>query len=430
MYIFRKLVSLIVLATSIPLWGAECMTLEECVRKAQENYPLIKKYGLLDATQEIELSDISKAWLPRLTLYGQVTIQNAVPQFPEALKGVLQQMGQSMSGLGHVQYKAGLDATQSVWDGGVTSAQRELTRKQIMVQKATLDVELYAVRQRVENIYFAALLSEQQIEQNLITLTLLESNHKRLCTMLRNGTAMQSDVDMLEAQQLTLKQGISLARTTVRGYKELLGLFTGEDISEKKLEMPTACRPKDMQSDRPELQLFEQKIAFNDALQRLSDTSLMPRISLFAQAYYGYPGIDYFRSMRERTPNFNILAGFRATWSLDSFYTRKNSTRKHQNKLEEIESDRELFLFNTELQSSSQNEAIAGLKEVIEEDSKIVELRVRIRKAAESQLANGIIDTTALLSKICDENVARLTSILHQIQLQQEIYKLKYTLNR
>ena len=53
-----------------------------------------------------------------------------------------------------------------------------------------------------------------------------------------------------------------------------------------------------------------------------------------------------------------------------------------------------------------------------------------MRKAAESQLDNGVIDTTALLSKISDENMARLTARFHEIQLLQEIYKLKYTLDR
>ena len=66
----------------------------------------------------------------------------------------------------------------------------------------------------------------------------------------------------------------------------------------------------------------------------------------------------------------------------------------------------------------------------MKEDSRIVELRANVRRAAEAQLENGVIDATALLSKITDENQARLASAYHEIQFIQSIYQLKYTLNR
>ena len=64
------------------------------------------------------------------------------------------------------------------------------------------------------------------------------------------------------------------------------------------------------------------------------------------------------------------------------------------------------------------------------EDARIVELRAAVRRAAESQLENGVIDATALLTKITDEKLARLNASYHEIQFLQNIYKLKNTLNR
>ncbi|MDE6769872.1 MAG: TolC family protein, partial [Muribaculaceae bacterium] len=160
------------------------------------------------------------------------------------------------------------------------------------------------------------------------------------------------------------------------------------------------------------------------------DTSLMPRIGFFAQAYYGYPGFDYFKSMINRDLSFNILAGVKVSWNIDSFYTKKNSTRRTLVNAETISADREIFLFNTDMQTASQRVAIEGIRKVMKDDAKIIELRGNVRKAAESQLENGVIDATTLLTKISDENIARLTAQLHKIQLLQEIYKLKYILNR
>lgn len=406
------------------------ITIEECVRKAEANYPLIKKYELLSATTQIELSDINKSWLPRIGVYGQVTGQNVVPSFPGALKSVLTQMGSDMKGLGKIQYKVGVDVSQTIWDGGVSSTRRELSRSREEVQKASNDVEMYAVRERVENLYFAILLTDEQIAQNMVTETLLESNLERLRAMLRNGTAMQSDVDMVEAQALTLKQNISLARHAVEGYRELLSLFAGEDLKNETLLRPSADEPVSDESLRPEIGLFESQRRLNALSDRLTKNELMPKVGFFAQAYYGYPGIDYFKSMVSRDLSFNLLAGLKVSWNVDAFYTRKNSTRRTQLNAQNIATDLQLFLFNTELQTSSQRSTISGLRDVMNDDARIIELRANVRKAAESQLANGVIDATALLTKISDENLARLTAQLHEIQLLKEIYILKYTLNR
>lgn len=406
------------------------LTIDECVEKAEANYPLISKYGLLPATRDIDLSDIDKSWLPRIGIYGQATAQNVVPSFPESLAGVLEQMGQEMKGLGKIQYKAGVDVSQTIWDGGSAGAHRNMVRADVETRKAALDVEMYQVRRRVENLFFAILLTEEQIAMNRVTLRLLESNVAKLQSMLRNGTAMQSDVDMVEARFLTLSRNIALAESASAGYRRVLALFTGEDMASAILQKPKAAEPASDTPKRPELNLFENRLMANKAAERLAHTSRLPKIGLFAQAYYGYPGFNYFESMMNRNMSFNILAGVKVSWNIDSFYTHKNTSRRTAVNAGNIEADREVFLFNTHLQSAAQHETIAGLRKAIDDDRRIVALCANVRKAAESRLENGIIDTTALLAKISDENIAALTATLHEIELLQEIYKLKYTLNR
>lgn len=424
-YLFTLLLSLLASLTA----GAT-FTIEECIEKGEANYPLVRKYGLLEATADIELAEINKSWLPRGAVYGQLTVQNVVPSFPEALTGVLDQMGQKVDGLGKLQYKAGIDVSQTIWDGGSSRARRAVTRAQEGVRRSSLDVELYAVRERVQSLFFAILLTEAQIEQSEVTLNLLENNLGRLRSMLRNGVAMQSDVDMVEAQSLTVRQALSQARSACSGYRKVLGLFIGESLEGKMPVMPSAEVPLEERSDRPELRMFSSRSVANDASLKLTDRSLYPRIGFFTQAYYGYPGMDYFKSMMNRDMSFNILAGVKVSWNIDSFYSRKENRRRHSVNTLDIAADRELFLFNTSLQTASQREAIEGMRQVMADDARIIELRGNVRRAAESQLANGIIDATALLSKISDENIARLNGKMHEIQLIKEIYNLKYTLNR
>lgn len=426
----RKGIIILILSILSPLLATAGLTIEQCVEKARDNYPMVKKYDLLASTLDIDLSDINKGWLPRIGVYGQVTAQNVVPSFPGSLSGVLQQMGQPMKGLGKLQYKAGVDVSQTIWDGGVSHVQRELRRAGTAAEQSALDVEMYAVRQRVENLYFAILLTEEQIAQNRNTMTLLDATLERLKAMLRNGTAMQSDVDMIEAQSLTVAQGIAQAESALNGYRTVLELFIGESLQGVELIRPDSVMPSELQSDRPEIRLFDTRIVAADASRRLADTALMPKVGLFAQAYYGYPGFDYFKSMITRDLSFNIMGGVKVSWNIDSFYTKRNVSRRNRLDIAGIMAEKETFLFNSDMQVASQLEKIKGIRDVMKDDSRIMALRANVRKSAESQLQNGIIDTTALLTKITDENQAALTARYHEIQLVQEIYNLKYILNR
>lgn len=406
------------------------VTLERCVELAQENYPLIQKYDLINRTQEINLSDINKGWLPQIGVYGQGTVQNAVPSFPAALSDMMSQMGTDMSGLGKLQYKVGVDVSQTIWDGGVSKSRREIARADNAERQATLDVQLYSIRERVENLFFGVLLIDEQIKQTRATQTLLQSNLDRLRAMKSNGTAMQSDVDMVEAQYLAISQQLIQAQSNSQSYRRMLGIFTGMDMSGQHLEMPDAKMPDNLTPNRPEQALFDAQARTNTAQLGNIRSSLMPKIGLFAQAYYGYPGFDNFKSMMNRDLSFNVLAGVKVSWNIGAFYTKKNSERKLQVAAETIATDRDVFLFNTSLQTQSQTDRISELRDIMKEDSRIVELRANVRKAAESQLENGVIDATALLTKITDENQARLTSSYHEIQLIQSIYQLKNTINR
>ncbi len=426
----HKFALILMSAVLLPLSAVAEISLDYCLERAEDNYPLIKKYRLLEKTSELNLSDINKSWLPRIGVYGQVTAQNVVPEFPETLKNVLAQMGQESRKLGNVQYKAAVDVSQNVWDGGTSKAQRAVERASSAESQAALAVQIYAVREKVMNLYFGILLMDEQIAQTENTISLLRANHTRMESMVKDGVAMQSDADMIEAQMLSMTQQLVNARSAVKAYRKVLSIYTGENLENENLEKPQAAMLSDLQSNRPELGLFDAQTRLNAIRRKVIDSSLMPRVGLFAQAYYGYPGFNYFESMINRKLSFNVLAGVKISWNIDSFYTKKNSLNKLALATEGVENDREVFLFNTGLQTCSQTEAINGLREAMEYDEKIVILRGNVRKAAESQLKNGVIDATALLSKITDENQALLTAAYHEIQLIQNIYKLKNTINR
>lgn len=416
---------------SMPHAASAQLTLQECLEKAHDNYPLIAKYSLLERTAAIDISDINKAWLPQVNAGVQATVQNVVPAFPDALSDVMAKMGQEMQGLGRFQYKASVEVSQNIWDGGAAAAQKAVAHAGEISSRASVDVRMYAVRERVENIFFGILLLQEQIGQTQTTANLIDSNAERMQRMVSGGTAMPTDVDMLKAQALTLRQQIAQATHALDAYRKMLELYIGEPLDGKSLVCPDLAMPDALVPDnRPEMAMYEARIMLNREMMKNVSASLMPKIGVFAQAYYGYPGLDYFKSMRTRDASFNIVAGLKVSWSVSPFYTRRNRMAKLALDSDDIRIEREQFLFDTQLQTQSRMDEIDGLREIMATDSEIVDLRMKVRRVAESQLENGVIDPTALLTKITDESMARLTAKYHEIQLLESIYKLKQILNR
>lgn len=405
------------------------ITLEYCLEKAEANYPLIKKYDLIRQTSDISLSDINKSWLPAIGFYAQGTVQNVVPSYPKVLESMMTQSGVKIMGLDKLQYKLGVDLQQTIWDGGNASARRNIERAKSAENEAAIEMQLYSLREKIQQLFFGTLLMQEQSQRIQATRTLLESNLKLMQSMVRNGTAMQSDADMIEAQLLTLNQQLSEANNAEKTYRNLISIYINEDITDKAFIRPAMDMPHNMDVNRPELTYFEKQLEYNGALEKMTDVGLMPKFGFFAQAYYGYPGYNYFESMMNRNLTFNAIAGLKISWNVDALYTAGNSRKKIALAEESIRNDRDVFLFNTKLKSKDEQMAIEGMRDVIKDDSRIVELRSNVRQAAESQLKNGVIDTNALLTKINDETQAKLTATFHEIQLLQNIYQLNNTIN-
>lgn len=409
--------------------GAQ-VTLDECRRLAREHYPEIRQYDLVRRTEEYTLSNARRAWLPQLSLAAQATWQTEVPSFPNALAGMLAQQGIDMPGMNKDQYKAALELNQTLWDGGKSEADKRIARAEAAEQARSADVDLYALQGRVDNLFFGILLLDERIAQTRLTLDLLRSNLEKVRALQRNGVAMQSDADAVEAELLTVNQQLTQVTASRDSYRRMLEIFTGRPLDGERLERPDASEPRSMESSRPELALFDATADKLTAQERLVKAATRPRFGLFAQGYYGYPGMDYFQNMMSPDWSWNAMAGVKMSWNFGAYYTRKNSLAKLRTAKEQVEMQREIFLFNTRLQTAEESGDIARLRKALADDDRIVALRRSVREAAESKLRNGVIDTDDLLRKITDEAAAATARSAREIELLKTIYELKHTINR
>lgn len=409
--------------------GAQ-VTLDECRRLAREHYPEIRQYDLVRRTEEYTLSNARRAWLPQLSFAAQATWQTEVPSFPNALAGMLAQQGIDMPGMNKDQYKAALELNQTLWDGGKSEADKRIARAEAAEQARSADVDLYALQGRVDNLFFGILLLDERIAQTRLTLDLLRSNLEKVRALQRNGVAMQSDADAVEAELLTVNQQLTQVTASRDSYRRMLEIFTGRPLDGERLERPDTSEPRSMESSRPELALFDATADKLTAQERLVKAATRPRFGLFAQGYYGYPGMDYFQSMMSPDWSWNAMAGVKMSWNFGAYYTRKNSLAKLRTAKEQVEMQREIFLFNTRLQTAEESGDIARLRKALADDDRIVALRRSVREAAESKLRNGVIDTDDLLRKITDEAAAATARSAREIELLKTIYELKHTINR
>ena len=431
----RKIVS--ILLTVVALSGVHAQTnervgeertqtLEECQLAAEKNYPLIQQMDLIRQTTDLTVQNIQKGWLPQVSATAQATYQSAVTAFPDQMQSMYQQMGINMQGLKKDQYRVGIDVQQTVYDGGAIKNQKEVIRQKGNVEAAQNEVNLYNVRKRVNEMYFALLLLDDQIQLNRDLQELLNGNEKKLSSMFKNGTAAESDYQNIKAERLNVIQQLTNLQSQRQTMARMLSVFCG-------MEITNPAKPKAVSltqgNNRPELRLIDAQIRLVDAQEKALNSALMPRFGVFAQGFYGYPGYNVFEDMMHRQWSLNGMIGARLSWNIGALYTRKNDKAKLNVLRSMFNVQRDVFLFNNNLEKIQQSESIDRYRRLMADDEEIITLRLQVRKAAESKLRHGIIDVNDLLREINAENTARVQQSMHEIEMMKEMYELKYKVN-
>ena len=245
--------------------------------------------------------------------------------------------------------------------------------------------------------------------------------------MVRAGTAAASDLENVKAARLDKEQQNTGLRAQRQMLRRMLGVFCGREIY--NLQKPDAVRISGQTGNRPELGLFDRQLMLVDAQEKALGARLRPKVGLFAQGFYGYPGLNMFDDMMNRKWSLNGIIGVKLSWDVGALYTRKNDREKLEVQREQIGNMREVFLLNNRLEQIQAEENAARYRSMMLADDEIISLRTHVRKAAESKLAHGIIDPHGLMQEINNENAARIRQAIHEMDMLREMYNLKYTNN-
>ena len=406
------------------------ISLEQCQMLARENYPAIKQYGLIEQVTDYSIENAAKAYLPQVVFSAQATYQSDVASFPDQMTAMYEQIGIRMKGLNKDQYRVALEVNQTIWDGGASRAQKDIARAEGDLSKQSLEVELYALRDRINNLYFGVLILSEQLRQNTLFQELLESNLKSILAHVDNGTAMASDVNVIKVELLAANQQRIQIESAKEAYSQMLSVMIGKPVGNAETLVKPALQsmPADI-NNRPELRFFNTQAAQFEAQKQALNSSVLPRIGLFAQGFYGNPGLNLFKDMTENRWTWNYIAGVRFQWNIGNYYTLKGNLQKLSLAQQRVESQRETFLFNTDLISIQQRTAIEKMNRIMSDDAEIIQLRTSIRKTSEAKYANGTITVSELLRDIISESQSQQSKALHEIEWLKNIYDLTNNLN-
>ena len=442
----KKRVSLsVVFAAMLAPLAAQTLTLEQCQQLVRENYPLVEQRGLIEKSSEFTVANAKHNWLPQVSISAQATYQSDVVTIPQDIVDMVGQLEGSpilgavgidmpnlnYDGIPKDQYKAAVEVQQIIYGGGAVKAQVEAAKAQGEADQQNWETEMYALRERVNQLYFGTLLLQEKGKEVNLMMDELERNKRLVQACVDLGVAGQSDVDKLQVEILSARQQRSEIDASLKAYRIMLGIMTGQEIAEgtEFVKPAMTLLPAELQINRPELRYIDAQQRLLDAQKRGVDAAIKPQIGAFFQGAYSNMGLDMFSTMMNNGWEPYFIAGIQLKWNLSGFYNRKSSLSKIETARSQLALQRETFLYNMNLKSRQEQIGIERMQEVMKEDDEIIRLRTSIRERAAAGVQNGSVTVNDLLREIHAENLARQNKVTHEIELLKDIYDLKHTVN-
>ncbi len=400
--------------------NAQTLTLEECYTLAKQNYPLIKRQNLIAKTKDYTVQNAAKGWLPQIQIIGQATYQNDVIQFPIHLPNM------TVDPLSKDQYKVFTDIQQNIYDGGIIAHQKKIATLNAEIELQKTEVETDQLEIRINQIYFGILQTEEQLQQVELTKSDLSNGLKKAEIQLENGVIFRSNVDILKAQIISLDQKKIELLSVKKSFLQMLSFFIQKNLDENT----TFVKPEKIliqtENKRAELQLFDlQKRILEQQKENINSKNL-PKIGAFFQGGYGKPGFNMLKN------EFDLfyIGGLRLNIPISGFYTKKNDLALVETQQQEIDVQKENFLFNQQFQSIQNNNDLEKIQKLIEKDDELILLRESIKNASFAQLENGVITTSDYLREVNELDRTKNQKIAHEIQYLLTQYNLKAHLNQ
>ncbi len=422
----KKILLFFILLSNIAFGqNIERITLDECYRLAQDNFPMVRQRGLIREANALNINSLKNNYLPQIELNAQATYQSDVTEFPAKLPNV------EIIPLSKDQYKATLEVKQILWDGGIIKMQEKVLNTSADVDMQKVEVEIAKLKERINQLYFNVL----QLDENEKLIDLLKSDLsariKKIEGAVANGVALKMSLQTLQAEDLKADQRIIELKSARSASIEMLNLLIAKELDDKTVfEKPTPQYENlvGVQISRPELTLFDLQKKQIDQTVKVASLKNYPRLFAFATGGYGRPGLNFLKNDFA----FFGIGGVSFKWNLADLYSKtlKNDLQVLKNNTQTIDIQKDIFLLNTNVVVKQQSSEMSKLEKLIDKDRQILSLREKIKQTASAQLENGVMTANDYLIELNAESQARQNLVLHELQLLNAQVNLKTTLGK
>ena len=406
----RILIAILILPVIVFGQNNPTLSLQQAYDLATKNYPIIKQRDLIKQTTDLSIENINKGFLPQFSLSGQASYQSQVTELNVPIPGF------TFNPPSKDQYKIVADMNQLVYDGGVIKQQKNIQQLNDDVEQGKIEVELYKIKDRINQLFLGVLFLDEQLKQIDLVKSDLDNGIKKVEAQVNNGVTLRSNLIVLQAQLLQTDQRTIELKASRKGLIDVLSLFINQQLPENtQMERPALVTNISNDIQRPEISLFSSQNKLLSSQTKLIDAKNLPKASLFAQGGYGKPGLNFLKNEFD----FYYIAGVRFNWSFGGFYTQKREKRLIDVNKKIVDIQKETFLLNTNTALKQQQSEIDKFQKLVMTDQQIIDLRVKVKEAANAQLENGVITANDYLREVNAEDQARQSLIVHQIQLLQ-----------
>lgn len=409
---------LLACCTTLTLAGeAQTLRIEDCYTLAKQNYPQAKQRDLIQKSGAYSIDNIATGYLPQINIAGQASYQSAVTEVPIKVPGI------NIPSLSKDQYKLYGEVTQVVFDGGVIKQQKKIQEASTVVEAQTLEVELYKLNDRINQLFFGILLIDEQLKQTAIAKSDVETVLKKTEVSIANGAALKSSANILKAEIIKTDQKVIELKAMRRAYTDMLGLFINSNINENTVLVKPAPLITSIEIKRPELSLYDKQSTLFDVQQKMISAKNLPKFGLFVQGGVGKPALNMLSNKFEPY----CLGGVRLNWSLSGWYTAKRERFLLTIRKQNTGIQKETFLYNTNMVLKQQQSEEDKWQTLLQTDDEMIALRTSVKNTSLAQLENGVITSSDYIRDVNAEDQAKQNKILHEIQLLQTQYNVKFT---
>lgn len=396
------------------LAAQDTITLFECHRQARENAPRLADSEFIRQIGELQVNQAKTNWYPTLDLNGKLSYQSDVvtvaltdPTIPVEFPEVP-----------HDQYGLNLDVRQTLYDGGITRQKKQYEEAKAAADLQQLEVDLYGLKTRVNQYYFAILVLQENLRNLEIHMDNLLNRQEVMKSAIEQGIILESELKVIDVEILRIRQSMVDVESRKRSFINALNVLCGTGLREGVILVIPEFNEYSMERvNRPEYKLFELKDASMEAGKVLTGKKRMPLLYAFGQTGYGKPGYN----MMSGEWDFYYMVGAGLKWNIWDWNRTGREKQVLENRQQMLRNQRATFDKEIESRLVQEEANMDRFRESMELEKQVLVLQKEISMHAANKLSNGTITATDYITELNKESLARINLATHHVRLQQSI---------